>query len=278
MKPNLHPAGACRNRILPRPLRIAAAVILIGIGVQPACAQEAGGQSEWQLLVTPYLWITGVTVTAKTPRPDVPDVTSHVDFSQLLTHLTWVPFMGQAEVRNGPFGIFVDYLHAPVRAGITTRNVLFNGGTSIVTMDIATVDFLYRVVDQPEQHLDAGVGVRPWGITTALSLNAGLLPATKLTAGASWADPVIVARYHRELGSGFGLSVYGDVGGFGLGAHTDWQLSGTVDYVIGSLTDLHVWTDLHVGYRSLNVNYTTAQSRGFDVRMNGPLIAATFRF
>jgi len=272
MKPSLPPAGARRNSILSTLLRVAAAVVLVGTGTQAARAQEASGQPGWQFLVTPYLWVSSVTVTTKLPRPNVPDITAHVDFNELLTHMSWVPFMGSVEARNGRFGVFVDYIHAPLRAGITTRNDLFNSGTAKVAMNIATVDFLYRVVDRPEQHLDAGVGVRPWGITSTLSLNAGRLPATTFAQGASWADPLLVARYHYELGSGFGLSVYGDLGGFGLAAHTDWQVGGTVDYLVAS------WIDVHVGYRSLNVTYSSADGRGFNTDMKGPLFAATFRF
>jgi hypothetical protein len=81
------------------------------------------------------------------------------------------------------------------------------------------------------------------------------------------------ARYHRELGNGFGLTAYGDVGGFGIGAHTDWQVLGTIDY---SLSES--W-NLHLGYRSLNFNITGSEGRfGFNVHMRGPIIAGTFRF
>jgi hypothetical protein len=30
--------------------------------------------------------------------------------------------------------------------------------------------------------------------------------------------------YHYDFGNGFGLTAYGDVGGFGVGAHVDWRL------------------------------------------------------
>jgi len=272
MHPSLHRASDRRIRIPSTLLRIAAAFVLFGTGAQSASAQQATAEPGWQFLVTPYLWVTSVTLTTKLPRPNLPDITSHVDFDELLTHMSWVPFMGSVEARNGPFGVFVDYMHAPIRAGITTRNDLFNSGSSTVAMNIATVDFLYRIVETPQQRLDAGIGVRPWGIATTLSLNAGRLPATKLSQGASWADPLLIARYHHELGSGFGLSVYGDFGGFGLAAHTDWQVVGTIDYAIDP------GIDVHVGYRSLNVNYSTGDGRGFNADMKGPLIAATFRF
>ena len=71
---------------------------------------------------------------------------------------------------------------------------------------------------------------------------------------------MLAGRYRRELGNGFGLTAYGDVGGFGLGAHTDWQLIGTVDYAPA------LWLNLRLGYRSLNFDYTA--SGGFDLGFN----------
>ena len=46
-----------------------------------------------------------------------------------------------------------------------------------------------------------------------LNLNAGLLPATSVSRSGGWTDPLLGGRYHRELGNGFGLTAYGDVGG-----------------------------------------------------------------
>jgi hypothetical protein len=89
--------------------------------------------------------------------------------------------------------------------------------------------------------------------------------------GLSWADPLIAARYHRELGNGYSATAYGDLGGFGIGAHFDWQLVGTIDYALKS------WIDLHVGFRSLNFSYG-APAANFNVSMYGPILSATFRF
>ena len=84
---------------------------------------------------------------------------------------------------------------------------------------------------------------------------------------------MIAARYHRDFGNGFGLTAYGDVGGFGIAAHTDWQITGTLDYALKS------WLDVHLGYRSLNVSYTASERPvGFNVHMKGPIIGATLRF
>jgi len=94
-----------------------------------------------------------------------------------------------------------------------------------------------------------------------------------VTPSGSWTDPLIGARYHRDLGNGFALTAYGDFGGFGVGAHTDWQVMGTVDYSLSPS-----W-NLHLGYRSLNFNITGSEGRfGFNLHLRGPIIAGTFRF
>ena len=60
-----------------------------------------------------------------------------------------------------------------------------------------------------------------------------------MNSSAGWTDPLIGARYHRELGNGWGLTAYGDVGGFGVAAHTDWQVLGTIDYSLNPSWNLH---------------------------------------
>jgi hypothetical protein len=71
--------------------------------------------------------------------------------------------------------------------------------------------------------------------------------------------------------AGSASAVYG---GFGLGAHSDWQLLGTVDY--GPTPCL----DLQLGYRSVNFNYTASGglNLGFNTHMKGPILAASFKF
>ena len=86
-------------------------------------------------------------------------------------------------------------------------------------------------------------------------------------------------RYHIDLPSGslpsgFGLTAQGDVGGFGVAAHSDWRLEGTIDYTVKP------WLDLHLGYRSVNFNYQASGGfdLGFNVHMKGPMLNATFKF
>ena len=106
-----------------------------------------------------------------------------------------------------------------------------------------------------------------------MTLNGRIARTVRITQSAQWADPLIAARYHYDFGNGFGLTAYGDFGGFGVGAHTDWQVLGTIDYA------LKPWVALRLGYLSLNFDYSASSlPLGFDVHMKGPIFAASFRF
>src|SRR5438477_5390 len=105
------------------------------------------------------------------------------------------------------------------------------------------------------------VGVRP--SNTSLPSASNTIDFGQLLTHLTWV-PLMGAVEFRN-------GPYGDVGGFGIGAHIDWQVIGTVDYAYKS------WIDLHAGFRSLNFNYGAPRA-GFDVNMYGPILAATFRF
>ena len=242
-------------------------------GLNTATAQEVSSPGGYQFFVTPYLWLSSVHATTLTPLAREPEVNSNVSFIDLLSHLDGAPFMGSAEVRYAQLGFLVDAIHLPVSTTITTHDIFFHGGNAALKANMGTGIALYRVLEDPVQFADAGLGFRAWGFSSRVELNPGLLPGVSVTPGGGWTDPLLGARYHRELGNGFALTAYGDVGGFGVGAHTDWQVLGTVDYALSPS-----W-NLHLGYRSLNFNITGSEGRfGFNVHMRGPLIAGTFCF
>ena len=269
---------------------LAAAIGIMGIGARSCEAQQApplpapqaapppaapapsGAGGSLQILVTPLLLLSGVNSTISTGLPRLPTVDSSVGAFQMLGLLNGVPFMGAIEIRDGPFSLLGDSFHVPVGTNITTRNVFFAGGDAALTTNQGTADFLYHVLDEPVQSLDAGVGFRAWSFVANLTLNGRIAPTTSVTHEANWADPLVAIRYHRDFGHNFGATVYADFGGFGVGAHTDWQIFGTLDYAFAPRASLRI------GYLSLNFNYTASGGDDFNVHMKGPLLAVTLRF
>jgi hypothetical protein len=221
--------GKLRLSVLPS---LAVTLVAIGAGPSSASAQEATGPYGMKFLVTPYLWLAGINATTKTPLQQVPEVESSVGPFQLLGDLNGAPFMGAFEVRQGPLGFLGDVLHVPVSTNITTHNVFIQDGNAALKANMGTGLVLDRLLDQPTQYADAGLGFRAWGFSADLSLNPGLLAGQSVNRGSGWGDPLIGGRYHYDFGDGFGLTAYGDVGGFGVGAHVDWQLIGTIDYTL----------------------------------------------
>jgi hypothetical protein len=224
-----------------------------------------------EILPMPYVWIPWTGADVRPANTQIARRSTTIDPYQLYSHLTWVPFMGAAEFRSGQLGLVVDNIHAPLKAGFAGRQILFGGGTETPTIDAGTATFFYRPIASPLEYVDVGLGVRAWGLAGGISLNQGLLPPANVTTGLAWADPLIAARYHRDLGNGYSATLSGDFGGFGIGAHFDWQLVATIDYAWNSSVELHG------GFRTLNFSYGASRAN-IQLNMYGPILAATLRF
>jgi hypothetical protein len=73
---------------------LAVALAAIGAELHPASAHDAETPGGMQFFVTPYLWLSGIDATTKTPLPREAQVNSDVSAIRLLSHLSGVPFMG----------------------------------------------------------------------------------------------------------------------------------------------------------------------------------------
>src|SRR3954453_10878138 len=124
-----------------------------------------------EVLATTYVWFPWTGVDVRPANTRFPSASTTIDPGNLYGHLTWVPFMGQAEFRSGPFGVVTDFIHAPLKSGVTTGDVLFGSGTGNFTIDTGSAVFLYRALALPEQQADVGLGFRAWGLDGAISLN-----------------------------------------------------------------------------------------------------------
>src|ERR1700758_4710596 len=163
-------------------------------GLMEASAQEATTPSGYQFFVTPYLWLASVHATTSTPLAREPQVNSDVSTIDLLSHLEGAPFMGSFEARYGNLGFLVDAIHLPVSTRITTHDIFFQGGNAALKADTGTGIALYRVLEDPVQFADAGLGFRAWGFSSRVALNPGLLAGVSVNPSGSWADPLIGAR------------------------------------------------------------------------------------
>ena len=128
-------------------LAVFASIAGIAPGLHPASAQDVATPGGYQVFITPYLWLSGINATTKTPLPQKPEVNSDVSAIDLLSHLRGVPFMGSAEIRDGPFGLLGDVLHVPVSTTIRTHDVFFQGGKAAMNTNTGMALILYRALE-----------------------------------------------------------------------------------------------------------------------------------
>jgi hypothetical protein len=232
---------------------------------------QSGSPPGWTFSVTPYAWLPALSGTVKTPLPRVGDQSFGISGGTVLSDLDALPAMIAGEARYGRFSVVGDFFYAALAQDLDTRNRLWEGGHSRVTSSVGTLLGMLRVIEEPRQSFDIGAGTRIWSFSSKVSLNAGLEPGAIRKTSLSWADPLVAARYHAMLSPRFGVSLYGDIGGFDTGSRLTWQAVGSLDY------DLTQRTTLRAGWRYLAVDKKSA-NLGVDLSFNGPFIGATFRF
>lgn len=133
-KPDPNPLGVFCTRMSPV-LIAAVTMILVGIIVNvPAAAQNVTGQPEQpviglsappgpaaqgiEVLVKPYLWLPWTSTGISPSNSRLSGASEVIDPGKLISHTTWVPFMGAAEFRYDGLGLLVDYLHAPLKEAL----------------------------------------------------------------------------------------------------------------------------------------------------------------
>lgn len=218
-----------------------------------------------------YFWASALNGTTST-LPPLPAVGVDLSFSDVMKNFDG-GLMGAGEMRIGRWGFLGDFMLSQVSPDGTMPGP--NGAGVEVRSRSLTLQgsVLYRLYENALVSLDAGAGLRYWHLDNRLTIDPGQLLPSGLSYSRSenWVDPVIAGRLNIDLGGPWGVTFYGDVGGFDVGSDVTWQALGTVNYQ---------WNDklaLRLGYRALSVDYH-AGSFVYDVRMQGPVIGASYRF
>lgn len=232
----------------------------------PAVAGSSPGLSEekaWSFQITPYVWTIGVDGKVRT-LPGFPTTDVDADFVDILKALNFA-IMVVGEVRWRRFGLVVDLNYAS----------LSEKPSSGVEVDldtlVSTIAASYRAVEDDRIDLDVLVGARVWSVDTELSFSTGPLSGVTVGESKTWVDPVVGALVRVQMGDGFFLTVYGDVGGFGAASDLTWQAFGGLGYRFNDRFSALV------GYRYLDVDF---EDGGFiyDVALHGPLLGLSVRF
>jgi len=181
--------------------------------------------------------------------------------------------MGAAELRYGRWGFLTDLMFSQVSPGGDLPGPFFSSvelrSRSLTVEGIG----LYRVYSDDRVDFDLGAGLRYWHLNNKLTIEPAALNLKIVDEeNEDWVDPIVAARTILRISGPWSLTLIGDIGGFDVGSQLTYQVVGLVNYKWSES-----WT-LHAGYRLLSVDYKNDDGFLYDVKMHGPLLAATYRF
>lgn len=248
-----------------RQLPFALAVALsFGLATSGHASQPAAADDAWRFQLTPYVWMTGLSGDVR-PLAGAPTVSTSSSFSEVLDDLEGAFFVS-GSARRDRWVLFGDLTWASLSHESSPAPGIAVEGK--VRQQSFTAAAGYQVVSQPDHRLDLLAGARAWRIEAEVKVPALGLDASKTER---WVDPILAARLRSVWTPEWTTIVHADVGGFGVGADTTWQLVATGNYQVNDAFTLSA------GYRHLAVDFEESGTR-IDVSMSGPLLGATWRF
>jgi hypothetical protein len=247
-----------------------ALVMMLSLSTALAQTSSSGeGSDGWSFAFAPYIWISGLKGDVAT-LPPAPPAQVDADFGDIVENLD-IAFMGIGEARKGRLGLLADIVYLKISADAETPGPFFSGANLEAKSFIGTFEASYRIVDENKGSVDLLAGARIWSVTTELALGAGILAAQRRQNSETWIDPVIGIKGRLILDPEFYLTAMANLGGFGVGSDTTWDVFGGLGYQVNN------WFSAVIGYRHLAVDYKEGNFI-FDVEMSGPVIGGVFRF
>ena len=238
--------------------------------VQSSEADARADDEDWQFATLTYVWLAGAKGDIDVIGPAQP-VGLDLTIKDTIDALKFA-FMGAAEARHDRLIFFGDlmFVHLGGSNDITIREVdLLEGELDSRTVAVTALGG-YRVAEKQPAIVDVFGGARLNIVENNVELT-GPVRSLEGKISETWLDPVVAARANIPLGGKFGLELYGDIGGFGIGSDLTWQGLAAVQYRISR--KIH----LAGGWRYFKVNYDKGDFL-YDVAQSGPIFGVRFQF
>ena len=257
----------------------------------------------WQFRFTPYAWLLSVSGTVTARNQTIDFNTGFVDVIQNSDSL--IGWMSYFEARREALAFYADVIWGKLkRSGDAAayRNPVAGlsfsasaGGSATIEFAVVEVGATYEVArwggGRSFTALDAVGGARYWyssvdltfGITGAVDLERlGLERSGNLaladSGGTQWVDPVVGGNLRHQFAPGKEMRLRADIGGFGVGSKSSWQLLAAYSQEFKLSDATLAWS---LGYRVLNVSRETGSDtsvRGIDFTLYGPMAGLSFRW
>jgi hypothetical protein len=250
-------------------MKLSKFVLVVGLLSGMLASAQSGSGGDWQVSVSPYLWLPGVHGTVGAFDRDAGVSASPID---LLSHLRF-GLMGDADARWKRLVLPLDLIWGRLADDKAVPRL----GLGATTADVKASIFLLtpkvgvRVLDEPKVKCDFLTGFRYWHLGQNLHFSPSLLNLN-FSASQNWVDPLVGGRIETPLSSKLEATFFGDVGGWGTGSQLEYQVGGVLGY------KLKETATLQAGYRYLAVNYRGGGITRpvFDTHLSGVVLGVTF--
>ena len=250
-------------------MRLSRYTVVLGLASGVVASAQGGSGGDWQVSASPYLWLAGIHGTVGAFDRDANVSVSPIE---LLSHFRF-GLMGTADARWKRLVLPLDVIWSRLGDDKALPGVLLGATSTDVkaSMFILTPKVGVRLLDEPKIKCDFLAGFRYWHLGQTLNFSPSILNLNFSTSQ-NWVDPVVGGRIESPLSSKFVATVFGDVGGWGTGSQSEYQVGGVLGY------KLKETVTLQAGYRYLYVNYRGGGARQpvFDAHLSGVVLGATF--
>ena len=227
----------------------------------PDADSDTSAVKNWEFSLVPmYLWAASIDgdMTVKGRKVDVNE--SFSDTIQNLDGALMFHFEGLHKQR---LGFFADLMYISLNPDDESTPL---GDISIdFTQVLAELGGFYRYTSGAHAFDGLG-GLRYSSMKGELGLPG---PLPDVDQRKDWVDPFIGARWNWRMAERWGLRLRGDVGGFGIGSDSTWNVIGLIEF--------KPWKHVAFGggYRALYQDYSTGSGRhkfAYDATMYGPIL------
>jgi hypothetical protein len=239
------------------------ALILCSISLVLPVTVSAESNKDWEFELAPfYLWAINISgdvgLVGRTSS-------AQVEFGDIWDNLEGVFTTRFSTVYKKKFGLMVGYNYLDLGKEKDSEQINLEVGFTSKILNLAGT---YRVIDD-KHRLDGIAGIRYTSMDVSFDF-PGI--GQDLSRDVSWTDPILGLLYRYPFSERWGLRLYGDIGGFGVGSDFTWQGLALLTY--------QPWKNVAfaLGYRALGTDYSSDGSDAFtyDATTHGPLFGIDF--
>jgi hypothetical protein len=228
--------------------------------------------SEWNYQLEPYLMVTSIKGDATIGRTNQTSV--DIDFGTILDNLDAAAMLHFEAHHNSGWGVMFDYGFMDLSGNKVSAN-----GNSVdvgVRQGVLELQALYRN-KLSNGYLDYFAGVRWWDNNIDVALKLSPVIGVEKEIEADWVDPVIGARWLRDLNDKWTFLAQVDVGGLGITSDFTSSVQSGLLYKINDLMTVDLkykatWVDYEEGSTGKDGYFQ------YDTITHGTVIGLAFNF